>query len=534
MKKGMAVALGAGVVVVAGWVGATWYAGTKIEGHIEQLLTNVNQHWASEVPMLKLRLERRDYSRGVFASQVRYAVVLEESSALLPPGFPTGSIEFDTRIEHGPFPMTRLARGALAPVLAASRSALVKTDNVAPLFALTGGVAPYTDDVQLYYDGRVESQVRIAPIQYTDANTGLTVTFSGMDVQTRGDALFVAQSAVKGEGHIDTLLFQVGERARIELSDIVLAIDNTLGKFGIMNGEVSLKAGRMDFSSPRPEGEGRVTVDDFIYRVKVDENDSALSIAAVYGAAKVTLQSPRPDVMVGDLGGGDIAVKLDNLDAAALKALQQSYLAIMQGVMGGQADVALKAEILPQLFAAGETLLANKPTVSITPRWQTGAGESTLTFSLGLTAPPDFGVMVRSGKLPDDLILQLIERIDMDLVVSKPQLESLMTQVAVQGGATPERAAGEAAQQVRALAGMAEMLNIARNDGDKLVGRFRYADRVAKLNDIEVPLHDYLPGLSDLAEAGLLGDEDGFDDEGFDFDDDDDHDHDDDDDHDHD
>jgi len=536
MKKGMAIALGATAVVAAGWVGATWYTGKKMQARVEQMLVDVNQHFASEVPFVKLRLERRDYTRGVFVSQVRYALVLEQSD-LLPPDFPVGPIEFDTRIEHGPFPLKLLARGAFAPVLAASHSELARTENVAPLFELTGGVPFYADDVVMHYDGRVQAQARIAPIRHANEEKGLTVEFSGLDLQSQGDALF-AQTRVKGEGRVETLLFQVDGQARVLVSDIVLAFDNTLGKFGIMNGDASMKAGRMEFASSRAGDEGQVTVDDFVYRVGVGENDGALSIEATYGLGKLTLQTSTPKGMDGDLGGGEIVVKLDNLNGAALQELQQAYVTLMRAAMDGRDLDEVKDDVLPQLLSGGEKLMVNKPALSIAPRWQTEAGESRLAFAVGLMAPANQVEMFTNQRLPDDLILQLIERIDIDLTVSKPQLESLMTKVAAQErGMTPEQAAAQAAQQVRALAGMAEMFNIARNEGDNLVGTFRYADGVARLNGVEVPLQEYLPDLLDLAGAVDTGDDDDEDDSDFDDEDDDDddehdHDHDDDDDHD--
>jgi len=239
-----------------------------------------------------------------------------------------------------------------------------------------------------------------------------------------------------------------------------------------------------------------------------------------------------------DLGGGEIVVRFDNLNGEALQELQQAYLAVMRDMMaliGERNAEALKAEVASRLLYGGAKLLSGKPAISLAPRWQTEAGESKLTFAVGLMAPPNLVETFTSRKLPDDFVLQFIERINVDLAVSKPQVESLLAKVAVQErGMTPEQAAAEAAQQVRAMAGMAEMFNIARNEGDKLIGSFRYADGVAQLNGVEVPLQEYLSDLAGLAGAGSavdMDDEDDYDEDDSDVDDDDDdHDHDDDDD----
>jgi len=539
MKKGMVAALGAVGVVAAGWVGATWYAGTKIEARVDGLLKEANQHLAERMPFVSLKMERLDYQRGVFSSQARYALVLErelDAGGFLPPDFPAGSIELDTRIAHGPFPWARLAGGHFAPVLAASHSELIKTDKVARLFELTGGVPFYSDDSVIHYDGRVESSTRLAAIHYEDR--GRTLAFSGLDLNVQADAIGFKQTAVKMDGRIDEFRVDMGDKFRFLMSNITLASDNTMGKFDVMNGDVSMKAGRIEFvGSDSRNSKGNVTIDDFVYRVGMSENDTALSVEVAYGLEKLVFQRPAPRPVNMDFGGGEIVIKLDNLNAAALQELAEAYVGIMQGIMAKRSDAALKAAILPGLLAAGEKLIVNKPALTIAPRWRTDAGESSVRFSVGIMAPPNLVDMLASQRLPDDLALQLIERIDVDLSVSRPQAESVLARIAEQErGMTPEQAAAEAAQQIRAMAGMAEMLNIAKNDGDKLVGSFRYADGVARLNGTEVPLGDYLPNLTDMAGAGAdMDDDDEYDDDHDDFDDDDDHDHDDDDhDHDHD
>jgi len=538
MKKGMAVALGAVGVVVAGWVGATWYAGTKIEARVDGLLAEANQHLAKEVPFVSLKMERLDYKRGVFSSQARYALVLDrspENADFLPREFPTGSIEIDTRIAHGPFPWMRLTSGNFAPVLAASHSELVKTDKVARLFELTNGVPFYSDDSVIHYDGRVESNTRLAAIRYEDS--GRTLAFSGMDINVQADAVGLKQTAVKMDGRIDDFRVDMGDKFRFLMSNITLAADNTMGKFDVMNGDVSMKIGRIEFAgSDNRNSKGNVAIDDFVYRVGVTENDTTLSVEVAYGLEKLVVNMPSPRLVNMDLGGGEIVVKLDNLNAAALRELADAYVGIMQGIMTQRGDAALKAAILPGLLAAGEKLLVAKPALTLAPRWRSEAGESSVRFSVGLMAPPGLVDMLATQRLPDDLILQMIERIDVDLSVSKPQAESLVAKLAEQErGMTPEQAKAEAAQQIRAMAGMAEMLNIAKNDGDKLVGQFRYADGIARLNGTEVPLGDYLPNLADMAGASSdMDDDDEYDGDDDDFDDDDDHDHDDDDDHDHD
>src|SRR3546814_16915868 len=71
-------------------------------------------------------------------------------------------------------------------------------------------------------------------------------------------------------------------------------------------------------------------------------------------------------------------------------------------------------------------------------------------------------------------------------------------------GLDAQQASAEADDQVRSLAGMAEMLNIGKNDGDKLVAAFQYADGKANLNGNEIPADELFGNLL----GGLGGAED--------------------------
>jgi len=543
MKKGVVAALGAAGVVVVGWVGMTWYTGTKIEARVERLLEQANQHLATDVPFVKMRLAQRDYTRGLFSSQVRYVLTLEESDSL-PPDFPTGSIEFDTRIEHGPFPLAALARGVFAPRLAASHTELVKTNNVARLFELTHDVPPYADDILIHYSGQVESQARIAAIQYKNEETGWSLAFSGLEVQSQADDLY-PQMTIKGQGKAETLSISTDSGVYVSFADITLAIDNAMGKFGILNGDVSVNIARLEVG--KDDGVSLTTVADNLgYRVAIKENAEMLSVEATYGLDKLVLSKQAGDAAANDidLGGGEVVVKLDNLNGTALQELQQIYMSALSALVAQDQEV-LKHEIAPRLVASGDKLISGKPVLRIAPRWHTDAGESKLAFSIGLRAPYRAALLGSSG-LPDELVFQFIEHINVDVTLSKAQAEDLLAKILVeQRGITPGEARAEASQQVRAMAGMAEMFNMARNDGDKLIGAFRYADGVAQLNGMDVPLQEYLPDLFGMLDTEIFGDADDDDDDDYDDDDDDyddddddydedDHDHDDDDDHDHD
>lgn len=77
---------------------------------------------------------------------------------------------------------------------------------------------------------------------------------------------------------------------------------------------------------------------------------------------------------------------------------------------------------------------------------------------------------------------------------------------------TAEKAAEEADDQMRSMSGMAEMLNVGKNDGDNIIGKFHYADGMGDLNGQKIPADELFSGL--LGATGMDDDMDGMEEEG--------------------
>ena len=58
-----------------------------------------------------------------------------------------------------------------------------------------------------------------------------------------------------------------------------------------------------------------------------------------------------------------------------------------------------------------------------------------------------------------------------------------------------DKAAAEAADNVRSMSGMAEMFNVGKNDGDNIVGKFHFADGMGDLNGKKIPADELFSGL---------------------------------------
>ena len=196
------------------------------------------------------------------------------------------------------------------------------------------------------------------------------------------------------------------------------------------------------------------------------------------------------------LGSGQAVVKLGNLDGVAVKQLADTYNQMMRQAVAGASDEGLKDEQVQTLIDTATKLLAAKPTFSMDPiSWKTAKGESKLTFALDLASPTNLKDLT-----PQEILVQAIKRIDANLVVSKPMVQDLVAQYMVKTeGKAADKAATEAEEQVRSMAGMAEMFNVGKNDGDNIIGKFHFSDGMGDLNGKKIPADELFSGLLDAA-----------------------------------
>ncbi len=472
MKKSVAITLGVVIVGAAGWLGATWYTGKRIEESAQRRLNETNEKLAKITPLFGLRIDQLKYERGFFSTQARYGISLLKNENA-PDDLPSGMIEFDARIEHGPFPRSALARGAIAPKLAFVHTEMAQTDQLKPLFELTKNVPPLSGDAVVSYGGNANSKFQVPPLQFKEGDSVLD--FSGMQLAGTYER---AQQAVTGHAVIDKIAVngsQEGKPFSLSISGLSGDANSRMGKFGLSVGDSGIKVKRIEIADPN--GAMKLALDDFGYGVTLSENDKSIGVKAAYDSGKVTVN----DIAVGS---GQMVVTLANLDGQAVKQFSDTYNQIVRQAMAGATDEGLKDEQVDSLLDTGTQLLAGNPSFAVEPlSWKTDKGESKLNFALELSNPAD-----AKDLTPQEIAVRAIKRIDATLVVSKPMVQDLVSQYLMKtDGLEAAQAGDQAAEQVRTLAGMAEMFNIGANDGDNIVGKFHYADGMGDLNGKKIP-----------------------------------------------
>ncbi|CAB3650472.1 DUF945 family protein [Achromobacter pestifer] len=484
MKKSVAITLGVVIVGAGSWVGATWYTGKRIEESSQRHLAEANEKLAKLTPLFGLRIDQLKYERGLFSTQARYGLSLVKNDKS-PEDIPSGMVEFDAVVEHGPFPKSALARGAIAPKLGFVHAEMAKTDNLKEVFELTKGVSPLISDATISYGGTTDSTSKIAPV--TVDHDGNSVAFSGMTITGSFDR---ALQGVVAHGVMDSLAVdgtKSSDPVKISLNGLTIDANSRMGKFGVSMGDSNLKIKRIDVS--RPDDELKVSLDNFGYGVKLSEDDKSINVQAAYQTGDLTVN----DVV---LGNGQAVIKLAKLDGQAVKQLSDTYNQLMRQYMAQTEDEGLKDEQFQVLLDNAGKLLAGNPSFSIDPlSWKTAKGESKLNFTLDLANPSDV-----KNLTPQEIAVQAIKRIDATLIISKPMVQDLMTQYAVKKeGLAADKAAEEAEQNVRQMSGMAEMFNVGKNEGDNIVGKFTFADGMGDLNGKKIPAEELFSGLLDAA-----------------------------------
>lgn len=499
MKKSVAITLAVVIVGAGSWVGATWYTGKRIEESTQRRLAETNERLARITPLFGLRIDQLQYQRGLFSTQARYGLSFVRNDKS-PSDMPVGMIEFDTRIEHGPFPKSALARGAIAPKLAFVHAELAKTDNVKPVFELTKDVPPLVSDAVISFGGNTASTSRIAPVKVT--HDGNSVDFSGMEITGTFDR---GLQAVTANATTETLAVdgtKSHDPIKMVLSGLSMNVDSRMGKFGLSVGDSGIKIQRTEVV--KPDADVKVVLNNFGYTVKLSEDDKNINIQAAYQTGDLNVN----DVV---LGNGQAVIKLSRLDGAAVKQLSDTYNQFMGQYMADTQDEGLNDEQFQLLLDNAGKVLAGNPSFSIDPiSWKTAKGESKLNFTLDLANPSDVKDLT-----PQEILVKAIKQIDATLVISKPMVQDLMVQYAIKkNGLTADKAEAEAADDIRSMSGMAEMLNVGKNDGDNIVGKFHFADGMGDLNGKKIPAEELFSGL--LGAAGVhddMSDEEGMDEE---------------------
>ena len=191
------------VVLIAVWLGAAWYTGTRIEAQANHAIARINATWAKTQQVMGAQIKPISYERGLLSSRARLAI----TSPLL------GNqplAEYDVTFQHGPFPLT--LQGGLAPRQYQAHAELLATSGPFKMVtgALMNGKPPLIMDIGCSYSNHCTGTGSVPPI---DADLGpfsknAKLTFGGMQMQF--DSARQSDKDYKFNGDMQLLPLSIG------------------------------------------------------------------------------------------------------------------------------------------------------------------------------------------------------------------------------------------------------------------------------------------------------------------------------------
>ncbi|MBC3957573.1 MULTISPECIES: YdgA family protein [Pseudomonas] len=491
MNKSAGIAVG--VIVVAGALATAgaWYTGTQLESALTDSIGKANQELAKSFKGTdtSVTLEMVSLDRHFFSSTAHYRVDIQNlSDSSL-----GGQFLFVDQIQHGPIPLSRLKKLNLLPVMALSNFEMEKSPSAEKWFAMSKDVSPIKGQASIGYDRATKGWVQMAPLEMNEADG--TFKFSGMTVNAESSADAQKFSL---DGNLDSLQLNVTSPdgpVNIDVKGMTFDTGGTKGSSGFYLGHTNMKIQNAGF---QPLGKPQIQIKDFTNTNLAQEDAGNFAAQVNYDIGMIAYGGK-------DVGAAHMGFKIGNFNAVATQALYQLY----QNTIMPQQQAAILEErpFVLQLTPAErelmnaqlKTLLAGKPHIELEKlSLKTANGESHVRLAVDLTDPGSLDQPANA------LAIKSIGEAVAKVVVSKPMIRDIATQQAIRDGQTDMKVIAEQASAASDMASaMAEMMQLAKVDGDNIVSDFHYANEMVDFNGQKMTLQQFA-GIV-MGKIGALG-----------------------------
>ncbi len=472
------VALGVIALGAVAGTGVAWYTGNHLERTLtEQLAKAGDVLREQQRPDLEFSLTLDGFERGLYTSEARYRLRLTD-----PQSGEMQDLVVRDHIEHGPFPVSRLKAGQLAPVMAVSHFQLEDTPLVAGWFRAAGERAPLHGTLVTGYDRDFSGNLQLEPVRYRSVSGDTLVESSGLQLSLQGSA---GAEQVRISGNMEQLLFEhveTGKGARLLLGSLQLDSDLQRSASELYLGRNRLGLGTLELRVP---GQPPVELRQLEFSDQSSQQGNQLSGQSVQKVGSIRVN----DQELGSLQAG---FSVDQLDADVFHQFTELLGSYGDALSSEQDSERLKQ----QLLASVEQLLEKHPRLSLDElSLRTASGEARLSLMLNLTRPAGLGL-----ELPQDLIHQLIQRLELRVAVDKGMIQDL---VMFQGELDPKADVRALRQQAQMTADMASSMavgmQLATLDGQRISSRLDYEDGMIDFNGQRMPAEQFVYMLQSLS-----------------------------------
>ena len=472
------VAIVAGVIVVGGglWLGGAWYTGSRLEAKSAEQIAQINAALNATERDDVFEVSQLSFERGLFSSHGRYAVTIAPQSSK------PATIEITADYEHGPFPLSALSKGKLAPAMALVHTEVARTPEVELWFVSAKDQKPFQMDTIVSYGGDAEFDGKFAPVVLKAGENGspTNLDFSGATLQgtfARDTRHLVASfdaptlsSKSAGDGP-----------ESLDVNGTKINVDVMQGKFGVQTGKAEIAINKLVVGglSKRDRDIKHVSVDNFVYGGSTSEDDKFVSGEAYVRGNALTL-----DGLV--FGDPSLTIKVGRIDGPALQRIMTAIDNAQKQQSGSSAAPAEDPKDV--LIDNGTALLAANPTLAIDPLvWKNEKGESKLSITAAFTQPGNLG-------MPIPMILaQAVKTVNLDLNLNKPmavQAGSLAMQR--DRGMDAESATAAVSQQLDQQTAQLIELGFAKAEGDNIISQIQYDGKTFVINGREMPISELM------------------------------------------
>lgn len=472
---------------------ATVYTSTQVESTARNAVDQAN---------IKLRemsigggggasLKLLSFERGLLSSDARYQIDIEVPDD--EGNTQQYSLLLQDHLEHGPFPVSRLAQGRLMPVAAQSHVKLERTPLTEKLFEAASGEVPLVGDVTIGYDGRQHGELRSAAFNVEDEESTLRVSPGTVTFEAAKDATAFRMDGELKEVDLN-LTGTASKPVRMAIRGISLSADKEEDANGFALGPSAVTVERMDIQV----GEAPAVV---IQKASVDEvlgrGTRGLDQTVAYRIGQVEAR----DQIFSNVA---LAFSLRHLEDASLKALVDSYKAILESGPSQEDALANMSDAQQsELQAQAMQLLKHKPTLALDEfGFETANGVARLSVVLDLQGPGEGAVD------PFAMITSALASLKADAGIDKGLVRDVAGLIVRQQSDETDAVAlqQETDAATDMFSGMALNAGWFQLQGDRLASSLHYTNDKVTLNGRDMSVQEFIGFAFGSAQgAGLLG-----------------------------
>ncbi len=379
MKKSV---VAAGVVVALGvcWMGSAWYTGKQIEPKVADFVSAFNQASKVKSPQMGMTLSYKDFSSGMLSSH--FQVVLTFDHGAEASGIKAGqNVAFNVDVDHGPFPLSSLAKGRFGPAMAAMNVSLVNGEITKPLFDAAKGRSPIDASIRASYDKSIATQVVVAPASYSDTKT--TFAFDGGEFNLSGDKLSLADVQIDGQLK-NIVISQDSNDVKVYSDSMTMTSIGHTADDNIPVGSVNIALNNIHVNA---KGKHIVQINAMTATtaMALSSDKKHINYTQEYGIKDLTREKQN-------LGSGKIALLLDNLDPAAIRQLFTDYNMELSKAMVANPALSEDEDAMGELsLKLLQKYIANiqksEPVIKLPISWKNEKGEMTANLNIAIADP---------------------------------------------------------------------------------------------------------------------------------------------------